>query len=192
MESVEVTVVQSQGEACAALFDRIRQEKARSGRTTLQITQDTGVPKTTLDRFFAGTRSTLPFPYAAALCAYFGISMDAAVGLSPPESEDHAALLEKTEEQVELLRERSRMMEREIVSMRRSYNPLVFGLCGLCILLAVILMVYMVLDYQNPAQGLIRPGSVSLVPVLGVAAIVTFSLLLLHALVSRQFKKSKE
>lgn len=189
---MESTVVQLQGEACAALFSRLRHEKAASGKTTRQIVQDTGIPKTTLDRFFAGTLSTLSFPYAVALCTYFGLSVDSALGLSPPEPENQTAVLEKTEQQVDLLRERSRMMEREIVSMRRSYTPIVYGLCGLCILLAAVLMTYMVLDYRDPTQGLIRPGRTSLVPILGAAAIVAFSLLLLHTVVSRRIKKSKE
>lgn len=170
----------------------LKAEKSRQGLTNQQLSDLSGVPLATTGRILAGTVSNPGFFHVAAICNALGLSMDECIGLTPQPQEDHSAVLEKTEQQVDLLRERSRMMEREIVSMRRSYTPIVYGLCGLCILLAAVLMTYMVLDYRDPTQGLIRPGSTSLVPILGAAAIVTFSLLLLHTVVSRQIKKSKE
>lgn len=175
-----------------ALPTILKAEKSRQGLTNQQLSDISGVPLATTGRILAGTVSNPGFFHVAAICNALGLSMDECIGLMPQPQEDHSAVLEKTEQQVDLLRERSRMMEREIVSMRRSYTPIVYGLCGLCILLAAVLMIYMVLDYRDPTQGLIRPGSTSLIPILGAAAIIAFSLLLLHTVVSRQIKKSKE
>ena len=108
---MESTVIQSQGAACSALFDRIRHEKARSGRTTMQIVQDTGVPKTTLDRFFAGTRSTLPFPLRCRPLHLFWHFYGCCRRPVPAGAGGAYRPFGENEEQVEPLRERSRMME---------------------------------------------------------------------------------
>lgn len=170
----------------------LKAEKSRQRLTNQQLSDLSGVPLATTGRILAGAVSNPGFFYVAAICNVLGLSMDECIGLTPQLRPDHSAVLEKTEQQVDLLQESRRMMEREIISIRRSYTQIVYGLCGLCILLAAALMTYMILDYRDPTRGLIRPGSASLVPILGGAAIVILSFLLLHIIVSRQIKKSKE
>ncbi len=86
--------------------------------------------------------------------------------------------LSKTEEQVSIYR--TGIQERK---------PLIYGLCGLCISLSLMLANYVRLDAQDPSVGLIRRDSVSPVIVLGILAAVCAGLYLAYAIVKRGRKK---
>lgn len=215
---MDKTIIEMQGPNCDELFERIRQEKNTQGKPVHQIIEDTGVSKSTLDRFFAGTLKTPGFIPICALCAYYGISVDQFIGLVPSQEDQTAELdrlrlelghkgelLEEKAQAVDRLLDRSRMLEQgiatrdaqiaqkdaEIKSIRRSYRPLIYGLCGLSILLTVLWGVYVILDFQRPDVGLIRADNVSPVVLLGIAGVVVLLVMLLHITVTRWYRKVK-
>ena len=215
---MDKTIIEMQGPNCDELFERIRQEKNTQGKPVHQIIEDTGVSKSTLDRFFAGTLKTPGFIPICALCAYYGISVDQFIGLVPSQEDQTAELdrlrlelghkeelLEEKSQAVDRLLDRSRMLEQgiatrdaqiaqkdaEIKSIRRSYRPLIYGLCGLSILLTVLWGVYVILDFQRPDVGLIRADNVSPVVLFGIAGVVVLLVMLLHITVTRWYRKVK-
>lgn len=95
-------------------------------------------------------------------------------------------------EQIRRQEEDIRRKDAEIKAIRNSYIPLVYGLCGLCILLTIAWGIYVVLDARQPDVGLIRTGTISPFVWIGAAAVVTLLVMLLHFTVSRWYHKSKE
>lgn len=195
-----------------ALPEKLKDEKNRRGMTNQQLSDTTGVPIATTSRILAGAVTNPGIFHVSAICAALGLSMDTLMELSPPE-EDHAAelaqmrlelshkeeLLAEKDKAVELLQERSYMMEREIRTLnaqmqetRRTWKPMLYGLCGLCILLTIVWGVYVVLDARQPDVGLIRSGAVSPLIWIGAAAVIVLLIMLLHFTVSRWYRKSRE
>ena len=193
-----------------ALPGKIKDEKNRRGMTNQQLSDTTGVPIATTSRILAGAVSNPGIFHVAALCAAMGLSMDTLMELSPPgdDAAELAALrqelahrdeiIAEKDKSVALLQERSYMMEREIRTLnaqiaetRRTWKPMLYGLCGLCILLTVVWGVYVVLDARQPDVGLIRTGAISPFVWIGAAAVVVLLVMLLHFTVSRWYRKSK-
>ena len=96
------------------------------------------------------------------------------------------------DEQIQRQEEDIRRKDAEIKAVRNSYKPLVYGLCGLCILLTIVWGIYVVLDARQPDVGLVRTGAISPLVWIGAAAVVVLLVMLLHFTVSRWYRKSKE
>ena len=80
----------------------------------------------------------------------------------------------------------------DIKAVRKADRPLIFGLCGLCILLTIVWAVYIVLDARNPERGLIRAdGKISAVIWLGAVCVVVLLVVLLHITVTRWYNQTK-
>lgn len=192
-----------------SLPDKLRAEKIRQGMTNQQLSDASGIPIATVNRILTGAVTNPGIFYAASLCAALGLSLDELLGIAHQpdgdsakiekmqETLDHKSeLLGERQQAVDLLRERSAMMEREIQTLnaqiaetRRTWKPLLYGLCGLCILLTVVWGVYVVLDAQQPEIGLIRSGAVSPIVWIGAAGVVIMLIMLLHFTVSRLYRK---
>lgn len=203
------------------LMNDIRAEKTEQGKTTQQLIDATGVPKATLDRFFAGTLKRPGFYDICALCVCLGIPIEKRLGIAPQNDPSEVEqlrvlvahqkeLLGEKEKEILLLQERSEMqqsgiatrdghIERQAEDIRRKDKalaaawkvdrPLLYALCGLCAMLAAVLLVYIVLDARNPNKGLIRSTGVSVVVWVGVGCIM--ALLALLACVIAVRRKAK-
>lgn len=217
-------ILQQIQEDCDSLHVRLKDEKNRQGKTNQDIADSTGVPIHTTNRFFSGALSNPSVFHVMAFCMDLGVSLDGLFCYKPDsttEIAENAAeiaglnakianlrteiahkdeLLRKTEAEVSLLKEQSRMMdrglqerERHIRDTFRTVKPLVYGMVGLCILLASVMLVYIVLDAQNPTQGLIRLGNVSPVVWIGILGLVILVVMSFHFTVSRWYRdKAKE
>lgn len=187
---------------------KIKDEKIRKGFTSQQLSDMSGVPTATINRIITGAVINPGIFSAAALCVTLGMSLDDLMGTAPQddgtaelaqlrqELAHKEELLAEKEKAVALLHERSDMMDREIITlnaqmreMRRTWKPLLYGLCGLCILLTIVWGVYVVLDTQQPDVGLIRSGAISPLIWIGAAAVVVLLIMLLHFTVSRFYRK---
>lgn len=192
------------------LMNDIRAEKTEQGKTTQQLIDATGVPKATLDRFFAGTLKRPGFYDICALCICLGIPIEKRLGIAPQNDPSEVEqlrvlvahqkeLLGEKEKEILLLQERSEMqqsgiatrdghIERQAEDIRRkdkalaaawkNDRPLLYALCGLCAMLAAVLLVYIALDARNPNKGLIRSTGVSVVVWVGVGCIMALLALL--------------
>lgn len=187
-------------------------------RTYQEISDETQIPYHTVCRFFQGTMDD-PGIYIVNELAH---ALD--VPMFAPETPDTTAEVERLESELchkdELLAEkdkaigrlvdRSRIMltgiesrdnrlaekENELHTVQDGSKPLVYGLLGLCVMLAAVLLAYMVLDARNPYQGLIRAaeGKVSVVVFLGILGVTIAVLVLVYMAGARYFahRKNKE
>ena len=94
------------------------------------------------------------------------------------------------DEQIQRQEEDIRRKDAEIKELRNFYKPLVYVLCGLCILLTVVWCIFVVLDARQPGIGLIRSGKVSPLFWIGAAAVVVLLIALLCLAVRRFYKKT--
>lgn len=203
------------------LMNDIRAEKTEQGKTTQQLIDATGVPKATLDRFFAGTLKRPGFYDICALCICLGIPIEKRLGIAPQNDPSEVEqlrvlvahqkeLLGEKEKEILLLQERSAMqqsgiatrdghIERQAEDIRRKDKalaaawkvdrPLLYALCGLCAMLAAVLLVYIVLDARNPSQGLIRSSGVSVIVWVGAGCITALLALLARIIAARRKAK---
>lgn len=217
-------ILQQIQEDCDSLHVRLKDEKSRQGKTNQDIADSTGVPIHTTNRFFSGALANPSVFHVMAFCMDLGVSLDGLFGYKPDSAQEIAEnaaeiaelnaeianlhteiahkdeLLRKTEAEVSLLKEHSRLMdrglqdrERRIRDTSRTLKPMIYGLVGLCIMLASVMLVYIVLDAQNPTQGLIRLGNVSPVVWIGILGLVILVVMSFHFTVSRWYRdKAKD
>lgn len=208
------TIIQQIQPYCDELHLKMKAEKNAQSKTNQDIVDTTGLPFSTVSKFFTGQLSNPGVFGVSAICIDLEMSLDELMGIdTPPPGEDMTAdierlqveldhkdaLLHKTEEEVELLKERSRLMDRgllqkekQITETRKTWKPIIYGLCGLCIMLASVLMVYIVLDAQRPDVGLIQGvENTSIVVWVGISAVIMTALLLAHIAISRWYRKMK-
>lgn len=196
-------IIQQISTICDELPSKMKTAKEAQHKTNQQIIDSTGLSASTVNKFFSGALANPSIYAVTAMCIDLGLSLDDLMELSAEEDRQsdvdrlqlevthQAELLAEKETAVSLLQERSRMMEREIMDVRRTYKPLLYGLCGLCILLTAVMMVYIVLDSNDAEHGLIRPGETSALIWLVFVAIIISSIMIVHTLVSRWYKKNR-
>lgn len=209
------TIIQQIQPNCDELHLKMKDEKSAQRKTNQDIADTTGLSFSTVSKFFSGLLSNPSVFGVSAICIDLGMSLDELMGIdTPPPGTDLTAdlerlqaeldhkdvLLKKTEEEVELLRKQSQLMDRgiqqrdkQIMETRRIWKPIIYGLVGLCIMLASVMMVYIVLDAQRPDVGLIRGvENTSVIVWIGVAAVIMFALLMMHTVVGRWYRKTKK
>lgn len=196
---------------CENLPGEMKAEKERQRKTNQQIADSTGLSISTVNKFFAGSLSNPGIYSVAPIAIDLGMSLDKLMGITeaPQDSGDEIRrletevahrdeLLRKTEGQVALLQERSDLMvaelgrkEAEIQAIRASWKPVVYGMCGLSILLAVFLIVYVFLDVRNPDIGLIRKTVSSPVVYLAAFSLAGVVLYIGHTFVKKRMERTK-
>lgn len=140
-------------ERAAKLQEAMKAEKQRQGKTNQQMIDESGVARSTVNNFFAGALGGPGLVQTAALCKVLGMSIDNAMGLSPAADDDMDKLRAELAHKEELIR-----ILNGGVKARR---PVIYGLLGLCALLGMALLMYIILDARRPDAGLIRADGVS-------------------------------
>lgn len=179
-------ILQEISDKCDRLPGALREEKERQHYTYPQIAQATGVPEHTVGKFFSGTLANPSVFHVAAYCILLHVSLDSLFGIANPQTDSRLRqelavtkmALVKTEEQVSIYR--SGVKERK---------PVIYGLCGLCIAMFLMLATYICLDALAPDTGLIQQGSVSPVIAVGGFAAICTCLYLAHNIAKRGRKK---
>lgn len=184
-------IIQEMGRRAEACRITVRQEKAKQGYSNKRLAEESGVGESTMNKMLSGAISNPGIIQAAAVCRVLGVSLDKEMGLESDggKPEDAGALLDEKDRAIERLLERSRMQAEELKEVRGTYRPMIFGLCGLCVLLTVVWGIYVILDAQQPDIGLIKSGSVSPVVWIGAAGVVVVLGMLLYITVRRWLKR---
>lgn len=211
------TIVQKISTNCDNLPAELRKAKETKHYTNQQVADETGLSISTVNKMLAGELKNPGIFSVAPVCICLGLSLDTLIGAQQPE--DDPADVERLEMQlahseemrdekeaaIERLLDRSRILEQgiatrdtqiaqkdvEIKSIRRSYRPLIYGLCCLSILLTVLWGVYIILDFKRPDVGLIRTGNVSPLVLLGIVCVFALLITLLYITVVRLHRKVK-
>lgn len=182
----------------------IRHAKHEKNLTNQQLSTAANVPQSFVNKLLAsGTSGSANAFYLASICEVLGLSMDDLMGLSIPQDPDSSVekirslqadvahkeeLLQERSKQIDLLQERSKLLEGGI----RERKPVIYGLTSLCIILAMALMAYVVLDAKHPRIGLIRADGINMWVYLAALAIIGICLYIGHSMVKRRNKKSRE
>lgn len=156
-----------------SLRERIRDEKKKSGLTIDQVADESGVSKTAVIKLLSNGKVDLKLNDCIALCKYFDISIDQTFGLREP--------VEAPEVPKELI-ERNRKLEIEnarliaTVEANRTQINAIHSICYIlvffCVLLAMSLVVYLVIDSQITDAGIIRGGELSFAAWMFIALII--------------------
>lgn len=110
-------------EQSLTLVEKIKAAKQQQCKTIQQLADETGIPRTTLNRFFAGTLMNPGFMDVCALCASLELSADELIGLSPQKSDDSVTvdfLQLEIEHKDEMLQEKDNAISRLLDRSRKS------------------------------------------------------------------------
>lgn len=181
----------------------IRDAKRISGFTNQQLADAANVPQSTVNKLLASGCNGNPNAfYLAAICEVLGLSMDALMGISLPEEPDSSGekirslqaevahkeeLLQERSKQIDLLQERSKLLEGGI----RERKPVIYGLTSLCIILAMALMAYVVLDAKHPRIGLIRADGINMWVYLAALAIIGICLFIGLTIIKKRLRRKE-
>lgn len=186
------TIIQKIQPNCDALYIRIKEEKDAQHKTHRDLVESTGVPQYTIAKFLSGALTNPGVFGVAAICIDLGLSLDALLGIAPPPPpQDDSAVeiaelkgrLAKAETETALLKERCKLYDAGIAERK----PIIYGLAGLCIFLAIAFVVYLFVDVSDTDHGFIRNrSSVSPALVILILAIVCTALGTAHSIAKRK------
>lgn len=174
----------------------IREAKQERNLTNQQLATAANVPQSFVNKLLAaGTTGSANAFYMASVCEVLGLSMDDLMGLPKPEDpgqEDAIAILQtEIDHRDALLAEKDKQIKM-IQKGLQSRRTLIYSLTGLCILLAVALAAYVILDALNPQMGLIRENGTNIGVYLIAVAIIGVCLYIGHSMVKRRQKRLRE
>lgn len=120
----QISTLQKLEPECEKLVARIKAAKHQQCKTIQQLADETGIPKATLSRFFAGTLMHPGFTDVCALCVALDMSMDELMGITALPSDNTAVIdllqmeidhkdemLQEKDNAISRLLDRSRMQE---------------------------------------------------------------------------------
>lgn len=200
-------------EICSQFLENLCETRLEKRKTYQRIADETNVPYHTVCRFFQGQMDDPGIYIVSEMCGALDVPLFADEQPGPSveverlelELQHKNELLDEKDKAVGRLLERSRLMEsgiesretrltekeKQLKSAQDGNKPVIYGLLGLCVMLAAVLLVYIVLDAKNPYQGLIRTGNVSIVILVGVSGVVFALIAITSIVVSRLYSRRK-
>lgn len=185
------TIIQQIQPNCDNLYKCIRKATLEQHKTHRDIVENTGVARSTVAKFLSGGISNPTVFFVSALCIYLGLSLDELMGIAPPQApKDETAVeiaelkgqLAKVEAEAALLREHNKRLEAGIAERK----PIIYGLAGLCIFLALVFVAYLFVDVSDADHGFIRNNQVSPALIILILAIVVTALGTAHSIAKRK------
>jgi transcriptional regulator with XRE-family HTH domain len=107
---------------CDALLPVMRNEKDKKGKTYQHISDTTGITMDNIKRFYTGEHKQPSVYKIAALCKYFGLSMDALFGFIPTEKTVAHTELEEKKAEIEALQEELKGMKAAMAAQQVEYQ----------------------------------------------------------------------
>lgn len=169
--------------------DRIRQAKDEQHLTIDVIVEKSGVSVSNVTKIVSGSQSDPRLSNAAAICQTLNLSLDEVVGLVPPAPADTELAAQLLESHLREAGKDGQILE--LHDRLKAILPLVYGLCAMCIVLAMCLTVYLLGDAQYPDIGLIQWGEIS-APAWTLIGIIVLSVCTTALLVYRVTHSRKE
>lgn len=154
-----MSAIQEVSENVEKFQAKVKEAKEAQHLTIEQLSERSGVPFSVIGRISSGAHPDPKLINAAALALALGLSLDELCGLAPPTPPDEAVLARNRELELESAKKDGIIEAME--TRLKAIHPLVYGLCALCIMLAMALAVYLLGDSQYPEIGLIRFGEIT-------------------------------
>lgn len=158
-------------------LSRLKDEKRLQGKTNQDIADATGIPLSSVGKFFSGNLSNPSALYLIAACLYLRVPIDRSLGLAPPEQtgadQDHAlADLENENRELLIHLDYLRQDRARLESALRSRKMIITALFGVCVLLICIFSFGILYDYLLHDKGYLQDGSIGLISVICITSIV--------------------
>lgn len=195
------TIIQRIQPQCDALPQRMKDAKNAQHKTNQSVADSTGVPLSTVAKFFSGTLSSPSVFGVAAMCIDLDLSLDNLMGITAEQPEEDRSYimelelrLESSQAQLALLKEHSKILESGIAERR----PLLLGLLGLCSFLFIAFTVYLIMDVGDFSFGFVRdsehvPTALILLALLAAAVVFgTVQVFIKHKANNNNTKKDDE
>lgn len=154
-----MSAIQEVSENVEKFQAKVKEAKEAQHLTIEQLSERSGVPFSVIGRISSGAHPDPKLTNAAALALSLGLSLDELCGLVPPVPADETLLARVRELELENVAHETQVAE--LRTRIKAIHPLVYGLCVLCITLAMALAVYLLGDSQYPEIGLIRWGEIT-------------------------------
>lgn len=210
---MKVTKEGKRAEICSKFLENLCEIRIEKRITYQRIADETNVPYHTVCRFFQGQMDDPGIYIVSEMCGALDVHLFADEQPEPSaeverlklELQHRDELLTEKDKAIGRLLERSRLMEsgiesretrltekeNQLKSAQDGNMPVIYGLLGLCVMLATVLLFYIVLDAKNPYQGLIRNGNVSIVIWVGVSGAIVALIAITQIVVSRLYSRRK-
>ena len=107
---------------CNALLPLMRDEKDKKDVTYQEIADGTGITMDAIKRFYTGEHKQPSVYKIAALCRFFGLSMDALFGFVPTPMTVAYTELEEKNAEIASLKEHDRLLENELAAQHAEYE----------------------------------------------------------------------
>jgi transcriptional regulator with XRE-family HTH domain len=107
---------------CDALLPVMRNEKEKQGKTYQHISDTTGITMDNIKRFYSGEHKQPSVYKIAALCKYFGLSMDALFGFIPSAKTVAYTELEQKDAEIEALQAELKGMKEAMSAQQVEYQ----------------------------------------------------------------------
>lgn len=167
----------------------LRQAKDQAGETNKSVSEKSGVPISSVAKFFSGALTNPSFFMVGSIAEALGVSLDELAGISSTEPDLTMQSRLEAAEQALLLTKRYAIRLESGLDERK---PVIYGLVGLCIFLALAFGAYVVMDIRDTEHGLIRGGStVSPLLYLLLIAIISTGLVTAHHIAKRRAKQKE-
>lgn len=148
----------------------IREARDRQGMTLQRLIDESGVAKSAINNLSAGTQVHPKLFDAAAVCKVLGLSLDDMFGLEKPC--DTPEGMQKRIHELELENVHLRDEVNHNADMDRVKNTVIYALTGLCALLVLVVIGYMIFDAHILDAGLFQSASISVLAVLLVIVLI--------------------
>lgn len=138
---------------------RIRKAKDESGMTVEELADRSGASFSAVSRLYSGSQTNPQLYNAAAMCKVLGLSLDELFGLQQPT--DSPNDLQARNHKLEI--ENAKLVTANAAQQAqiKSTHTICYVLVFFCILLALSLVVYLMIDSQITDAGIIRGGTLS-------------------------------
>lgn len=138
---------------------RIRKAKDESGMTVEELADRSGASFSAVSRLYSGSQTNPQLYNAAAMCKVLGLSLDELFGLQQPT--DSPNDLQARNHKLEI--ENAKLVTANAAQQAqiKSTHTICYVLVFFCILLALSLVVYLMIDSQITDAGIIRGGKLS-------------------------------
>lgn len=162
------------------LQDVCREARDRLNFTNQDISDETGIPLSSVKNFFAATSKAPSAISAGLICKALGVSLDEYFGITP--AEDTEAQLRRQVKECRMSSENQRLTEVNGLQKKLDKSRLstIYALSFLCAVLSVALIFYIAIDFRIKDAGLIKGGEIGA----GAWAIITLAAATVGAMVA--------
>lgn len=158
----------------------IREARDRQGMTLQRLIDESGVAKSAINNLSAGTQVHPKLFDAAAVCKVLGLSLDDMFGLQ--KSAETPGEMQKRIHELEIENVHLADEVKHNEEMDKVKNTVIYALTGLCALLVLVVIGYMIFDAHIIDAGLFQSAGMSVFAVLLAMVLIAAVAAVLYAM----------